>query len=51
MKKFCSSLREHATMVINVEKKKILPSRKRDKITPKCGDMLHLWKKIHKKVC
>ena len=51
MKKFCSSLREHATNVINVEKKKMLPSTKRDKVAPKCDDMLHLWKKVHKKVC
>ena len=50
MKKICSSIREHVTNVINIEKKKMLPSTKRDKITPKCDDMLHLWKKIHKKV-
>ena len=50
MKKFCSSIREHVTNVINIEKKKMLPSTKRDKITPKSDDMLHLWKKIHKKV-
>ena len=51
MKKFCSSIREHVANVINVERKNMLPSTKRDKITPKCDDMLHLWKKIHKKVC
>ena len=51
MKKFCSSIREHVTNVINVERKNMLPSTKRDKITPKCDDMLHLWKKVHKKVC
>ena len=50
MKKICSSIREHVTNVINIEKKKMLPSTKRDKITTKCDDMLHLWKKIHKKV-
>ena len=29
MKKFCTSLREHATNVINFEKKKILPLTKK----------------------
>ena len=34
VKKFCSSLREHATNVINFEKKKILPlTKRRAKIT------------------
>ena len=28
MKKFCTSLREHATIVINFEKKKMLPLTK-----------------------
>ena len=34
VKKFCSSLREHATNVINFEKKKMLPlTKRRAKIT------------------
>ena len=52
MKKFCTSLREHATNVINFEKKKILPlTKKQAKITPRCNRLLHLSKKIVKKVC
>ena len=51
MKKFRSSLREHATNVINFEKKKMLPLTKRVKLKLKCGSMLHLWKKIPQKIC
>ena len=52
MKKFCSFLREHATNVINFKNKKMLPlTKKRAKITPRCNDVLNLWKKILKKVC
>ena len=50
MKKFYSPLREHATNVINFEKEKMLPLTKRAKITPRCDRMLHLRKKIVKKV-
>ena len=31
MRKFCNSLREHATYVINFEKKKMLPKNKKQK--------------------
>ena len=52
MKMFCTSLRKHATNVINFEKKKMLPlTKKRANITPRENKMLHLWKKIPKKVC
>ena len=32
MKKFCSSLREHATNVINFEKKQMLPLTKKEEL-------------------
>ena len=52
MKRFSSSLREHATNVINLEKKKMLPlTKKRTKITSRCDKMLHLRKKNPQKVC
>ena len=46
MKRFSSSLRDHAANVINLEKKKMLPlTKKRTKITSRCDKMLHLQKK------
>ena len=51
MKKFCSSLRDHATNAINFEKKKMLLLTKKDlKITPRCDSILQK-KKIPQKVC
>ena len=52
LKKFCNSLREHATNVINFEKKKnATVNKKRAKIIPRCDGMLNMWKKFLKKVC
>ena len=50
MKKFCTSLREHAKNIIDFEKKKIL-SKSRTKITSRCKNMLHLWKNVPKNFC
>ena len=36
MKKFCISLREHATKEINFEKKKMQPLSKKEHITAHC---------------
>ena len=44
LKKFCTSLREHATNIINFDKRTT-------KIISRCKSMLYLWKTIHKKVC
>ena len=49
MKKLCTSLREHATNLVNFEKNKIITLTKKAQITPICSRMLHLWKKIIKK--
>ena len=48
MKKFCNSLREHATSVINFERNKMSPliKKKRTTFTSRCNITLHLWKKI-----
>ena len=52
LKKFCTSLREHATNAINFEKKaNVTINKNRAKTTLRCDRMLHLWKKIPKKVC
>ena len=52
MKKVCTSFRERATNVINFKKKKNANFNKnRAKIASRCDSMLHLWKKILKKVC
>ena len=40
MKKFCKDLREHATKIINYEKKKMIP------LTTKEIYMLHMQKRI-----
>ena len=52
MKKFCSSLREHATNVINSEKKKMLPLTKKElKLHQDAIACYIVRKKILKKVC
>ena len=52
MKKFCTSLRDHATNVINFEKKKnVIVNKRRAKIIPRRKIMSYLWKKNLKKVC
>ena len=52
MKKFCTSLRDHATNVINFEKKKnVTVNKRRAKIIPRRKSMSYLWKKNLKKVC
>ena len=50
MKKFCTSLREHAKNIIDFEKKKNdSVNKRRTKITSTCKSMLYLWKKNAKK--
>ena len=45
MKKFCTSLREHAKNIINFEKKKnVTVNKRRIKTASKCKSMLYLWK-------
>ena len=51
VKKFCISLGEYATNVINFERKKILSLTKKAKFTPRYSNMLHLWKNTLKEVC
>ena len=52
MKKFCTSLKEHAKNIIDFEKKKnVTDNKRRIKITSKCKSMLNLWKKNPKNVC
>ena len=50
MKKFCTSLREHATNVVNFEKKNMLPLTEKELKLHQDVTMLHLWKKILKKI-
>ena len=50
MKKFCTSLREHATNVINFEKKNMLPLTEKELELHQDVTMLHLWKQILKKI-
>ena len=43
MKRFCESVREHTTNIINFEKKKMLPlTKKGTKITSRCNKMFYL---------
>ena len=50
MKKFSSSLREHAKNIIHFEKKKnVTVSKRTVKIISRCKSTLHLWKKNLKK--
>ena len=49
MKKFCSSVREHASDAINFENATV--NKKRAKITSRCNVMLRFQKKIYLKVC
>ena len=52
IKKFCTSLREHATNAMNFEKKKMLSLTKEElKSYYKSKSMSYLWKKNLKKVC
>ena len=52
IKKFCTSLSEHAKDIIDFEKRKNATiNNRRIKIRSRCKSMLHLWKNIHKKVC
>ena len=52
IKKFCTSLSEHAKDIIDFEKRKNATiNNTRIKIRSRCKSMLHLWKNIHKKVC
>ena len=45
MKKFCKDLREHATKIINCEKKKMIPLTTEDKIYHKEQEACYLCKK------
>ena len=49
MKKFCSSLREYATNMLNFEKN-VTVNKRRAKITPRNSKLLFLSKKNLKKV-
>ena len=50
MKRFCSSLGEHAANILIFEKKKnVSVNKSRVKITPICNKLLHLWKNNFKK--
>ena len=51
MQKFCSYLREHATNILNFEKKKnVTVNKRRVKITVRCKKLLYLRKKNLTKV-
>ena len=45
MKKFCKDLKEHATRIINYEKKKIIPLTKEEKINYNDQQIFHICKK------
>ena len=49
MKKFCTSLREHAKNIIDFQKKNVTINKRRNEITSRCKSMLHLRKKNLKK--
>ena len=51
MKKFCKSLREHTKNIIDFEKNKMSTLTKEELKSHQDVKVLHLWKKIHKKVC
>ena len=46
MKKFCKDLREHATKIINYEKKKMIPLTSKEEIYYNKQKMLHMQKRI-----
>ena len=50
MTKFCTSLSEHVTNII-LKRKIATVNKRRTKIALECDNMLHLWKRIHEKVC
>ena len=50
-KRFCTCLREHATNVVNFEKKIVTINKRRAKIISRRKSMSYLWKKNLKKVC
>ena len=45
MKKFCKDLKEHATRIINYEKKKIIPLTKEEKINYNDQQICYICKK------
>ena len=45
MKKFCKDLKEHATRIINYEKKKIIPLTKEEKINYNDKQIFYICKK------
>ena len=45
MKKFCKDLKEHATRIINYEKKKIIPLTKEEKINYNYQQICYIYKK------
>ena len=50
VKKFCTSLKEHAKNISDFEKN-VTVNKRRIKITLRCKQGLYLWKKNTKKVC
>ena len=48
MKKFCKDLKEHATRIVNYEKKKIIPSTKEEKLNYNDQQICYICKKDHK---
>ena len=46
MKKFCKDLREHATKIINYEKKKMTPLTTKEKIHYNEQEMLYMQERI-----
>ena len=52
MKKFCTSLRQHAKNIIDFEKKrKVTVHKRRIKTKSRCRSMAYFQKNIFKKVC
>ena len=46
MKKFCEDLKEHATKIINYEKKEMIPLRKEEKNISYAKKVLYMQKRI-----
>ena len=52
MKKFCTSLKQHAKNIIDFEKKrKVTVHKRRIKTKSRCRSMAYFQKNIFKKVC